>query len=466
MSQDNQDQPTGHENPMDEPTFGDLLRFLWSRRIRLTALFILFFGISFAGLLLWRFLIARQVAEGTLSLTFRGIERHEYPSGRKFSVEDIRSPQVLTRARANAGLPADVPIGRLYVGTEITPVIPAEVQARWRKQDRDGTKHEEFFPQEFRVRVSPAALQGDQRLQFLSAIAKAYQDEVRFEQQSALRRVADFSSLSPAELVKNYDTWDLPNLLRERERTFRQQVEALVKESREFRDPKFGLSFRDVANDLQTWRDTRLEELTAFIYRGRVVRDRDLMVKRLQQRSDELDVEQRQINGEAEQSTKLIESLDRSKPLLAGPLTNRDGAPLVDSTALEKLVRSDYVGPVVKRITELHQKAQEIQAERSRVERELGLLSKPDAGASTPANGRLEELVTRVTGDLGKIVKSYNQTLDEYLTATVTSLVTLKEGPRVTREGPSLATLVAIFLVVSGVLPFVVLFVQQSTRER
>ena len=315
--------------------------------------------------------------------------------------------------------------------------------------------------------MNPDGLKPDQRLQFLSALTKAYQDDVRFEQQSALRRVADLSTQSAADLVKNYDTWDLPNLLQERERAFRLQLDALVKESREFRDPKFGLSFRDVANDLQTWRDTRLEEITAFIYKGRVVRDRDLMVKRLQQRIESLNIEIQQLNGEAEQSTKLIEGLDRSKPLLAGPLTNRDGAPLVDSTALEKLVKSDYVGPVVKRITELHQKAKEIEADRSRAERELAILVKPEPTAANGAStARLEELVGRVTGDFGAIVKNYNRVLDDYLTATVTSLVTLKEGPRVTREGPPLTTLLAIFLVLSAVLPFVVVFFEQSNRGR
>ena len=400
-------------------------------------------------------------------MTFRGIERYEYPSGRKFSIEDLRSPRVLSRARTSAGLPADFPLERLSVGTEITPVIPSEIQARWKKQDRDGVKREEFFPQDFRIRVKATGLRGDQRVQYLSALAKAYQDDVRFEQRSSLRHVADFSSVNAADLLKNYDPWDLPNLLQEWERTFRQQVETLVRESREFRDPKFDLSFRDIANDLQTWRATRLEELTAFIYKGRVVRNRELMVKRLQQRVDELNVEIGQFNGEAEQSSKLIESLDRSKPLLAGPLTNRDGAPLVDSSALEKLVRSDYIGPVVRRITELHQKAQEVEADRARAERELSILSKPEPSAAGEASkARLEELVARVTEDLSAIVKNYNRVLDEYLTASVTSLVILKEGPRVTREGPPLTTLAAILLALSAILPFVVVFVEESVRKR
>lgn len=445
-----------------EPSFGDLVRFLWSRRVRLATLSFMIAGVLGVSLLLWRFLIARQVAEGTLSLTFRGMERHEYPSGRKFSFEDIRSPQVLTRARENAGLAGKVEIRTLYVGTEITPVIPSEVQARWRKQDRDGVRREEYFPQDFRIRVNPGLLTGDQKLQFLSAVVRAYQDDVKFEQAASLRRTADFSKMSPAELIQNYDTWDLPTLLGERERSLRHQIEALVLESRDFSDPQFNMTFRDIGNDLATWRDTRLEALTAFIYRGRVVKDRDLMLKRLQQRLGELDVLVQQLNGEADQSTKLVEALDRGKPVLAGPLTNRDGAPLVDSTALERLVKSDYVGPVVKRITELHKQAKETEAEKARVAKEIAILSGPDAGSKPP--GDLEPLVALVTKDLARIIANYNKVLDGYLGATVTSLVALRQGPSLTREGPSTMTLLAILIAVSVVLPLVVVFFESSLK--
>jgi hypothetical protein len=463
-----QPENTPHEpaarQPGEEPTFGDLIRFLWGRRVRLVTIFLVSAGIFGVGLLLWRFVIARTVIEGTLDLSFRGIERYEYPSGKKFSIEDIRSPQVLARARANAGLPSSTAVQDLYVGVEITPVIPSEVQARWRKQDRDGVKREEFFPREFRIRVHPKGLTNDQSAQLLTALVKAYQDEVKFEQESALRRVSDFSTLSLADLIKSYDSWDLPMLFREREAAFRQQIETLTKESHDFQDPRFGFSFRDIAADLATWRDTRLEALTAFIYKGRFVRDRDLMMKRLQQRIDELDVQVRQITGEAEQSTKLLEALDRSKPLLAGPLTNRDGAPLVDSTALEKLVRSDNVGPVVKRVTELHKQAKELEAEKSRAERGLAMLSKPESASARPASG-LEEIVALVTKDLSRIVGNYNRLLDEYLNATVTSVVTLKEGPRIARDGPALATLAAVFLCLAAVIPFVVVLFEKAYRE-
>jgi hypothetical protein len=447
-----------------EPTFGDLIRFLWRRRVRLFVLFLIFAG-TFAVLLIgWRFLVAQPVVEGTLHLSFRGMERHEYPSGKKFSVEDLRSPDVLSHARSSSGIPPSVDLKTLYVGVEITPVIPPEVQSRWRKQDRDGARREEFFPNEFRLRVNPKGLSSDQKLQFLAALLEAFRASAKFEQEAALRRVSDLSNLSPAELVKNYDTWDIPTLLREREWAFRQQIEALTKESHEFRDPRFGISFREIGNQLETWKRTRLEALTASIYQGRLVKDRESMVRRLQERLESLDTQAKMLNGEAEQSTKLIESMDRTKPFLAGSLTNRDGAPLIDTTALEKLVKSDYIGPVVKRITELHKQAKEVEAERSRVEREAALLAKPGPMSSKPPAG-FDDLVALVTKDLSRTITDYNRVLDEYLGATVTSLITLKEGPRVTRGGPSMAILAAALLCVSVILPFVVVLIEKAARE-
>ena len=313
--------------------------------------------------------------------------------------------------------------------------------------------------------MNPKGLSADQKVQFLTALVNGYQDDVKFEQESALRRVADVASLSGTDLVKTRDTWDLPTLLRVREVAFRRRIEALITESHDFRDPRFDHSFRDIDNDLSTWRHTHLEALTAFIYKGRIVRDRDLMMRRLGQRRDELEVEARQLSGEAEQSTRLLESIERSKPLLAGPLTNRDGAPLVDSTALDRLVRSDYVGPIVKRITDLHKQAKELEADKARVERELAILAKPESVTAKPPAG-LDELVALVTKELSRIVESYNKLLDDYLTATITTLVTLKEGPLVTREGPRALPLAAVLLLVSAVLPFVIVFFERAFRER
>ena len=53
----------------------------------------------------------------------------------------------------------------------------------------------------------------------------------------------------------------------------------------------------------------------------------------------------------------------------------------------------------------------------------------------------------------------------EYLNVTVTSVVTLKEGPRITRDGPAFATLAVVFLCLVGVIPFVVVLFEKAYRE-
>lgn len=466
MQQENAPHEPAPPQPEPDPTFGDLLRFLWGHRVRLLTLFFFFAGVAAIGLILWRLAIARPVVEGTLSLTFRGMERHEYPSGKKFSVEDIRGPEVLLRAREAAGIKADAAdLRSLYVGVEITPVIPPEVQARWRKQDRDGAKRDQFFPSEFRLRMNSKGLSTDQKLQFMTSLVKAYQDQVKFEQEASLRRLAELSTLTPAEMIQKYDFWDLPTLLHEGEKVFIQQLDILIAESRDFRDPRFGVSFRDSRAELSLWDSTQLEALTAFIYRGRLVKDKDLMIKRLERRNEELEIQWKQASGEAEQSTKLVESLDRSKPLLAGPLTNREGASLVDSTALEKLVRSDYVGPVVRRISDLLRQTKEIEAERNRCQVQLAILSRANGVVTTPPAG-FEALLGNVTTELRRIVVNYNKLLDDYLDATVTTVVILKEGPLVTREGPSLAVRAAVLLLISAILPFLIVFFERAFRQK
>jgi ABC-type enterochelin transport system permease subunit len=92
------------------------------------------------------------------------------------------------------------------------------------------------------------------------------------------------------------------------------------------------------------------------------------------------------------------------------------------------------------------------------------MLAKFDSSLVKPEAG-LEEIVALVTKDLTRIVGSYNRLLDEYLNAIVTSVVTLKEGPCITREGPSIAILGAALLSVSAILPFLIVLFEKAFRE-
>src|SRR5262249_13163509 len=111
-------------------TTGDLLRYLYARRVRLLSAFVLLAGVGFAGLLGW-WLFGPRSARAVLAIQFRGIERHEYPNGKKFSIEDIRSPGVLARALDDLAVPEpNRDLQRLYRGIDLTPIVPSPVLAR------------------------------------------------------------------------------------------------------------------------------------------------------------------------------------------------------------------------------------------------------------------------------------------------------------------------------------------------
>ena len=154
----------------------DAIKFLYVRRVKLAVCFIAFLGIGVIGFLNV-YLSTPKVVEGTLGLTFRGIERHEYPTGRKFSVEDFRNPDVLTRSLADAGLQKmGTDLNNLAAHIFVTPIIPGDIQGRWRKQEKEGSRRDEYFPSEFKIAIEVAGLSNAQRLRFFDALVRHYQE--------------------------------------------------------------------------------------------------------------------------------------------------------------------------------------------------------------------------------------------------------------------------------------------------
>src|SRR5664280_1878471 len=311
------------------PTFGDAVRYLWERRVRLAKFFLGFFVLGIIGTLWWSTHRVR-VAEATLSLGFKGIEKGEYPNGRKFAIADIYGPKVLQKAVKEIGKEKSFPAVDMVVrGIQVQPLIPGEIQARWKKQDRDGTKREDYFPSNFLITARPKGMTPDESMQLLYALLQAYQQDVKNEQLGALKFMGEVSRYKPDELIRLYDYWDLPRILGENVAVLRGYLRELTEEAKDFRDPKFNVSFQDLEQDLSVWSSTRLESLRGLVDGDRLVKNRDLMVKRLQARQEQLDIQIRGVTQELLEATKLLETVDRPRTTLAGPMSGKDGLPVI-----------------------------------------------------------------------------------------------------------------------------------------
>ena len=456
-----EDHPARPNSPDEferEPGLVDFIRFFYLRRARLTTYFLAILAVGMLAYLLWYF-TAPKTVQGIVSLNFQGIEKHEYPSGRKFTVEDFRAPDLLSKALTASGISAErAQIQDLAAHLNIRPVIPAEIQARWQKADKDATSREAYFPNVFEIGIDLPGLSNAQRLRLFDAVVRSYQERFKNEQKSALAFVAS-GDTSYERLANDYDYWDIPDLFRESYTQLSRHLSNLIIEATEHPDATYQLSFREIEKQLKTWNWTRLQALEASTYQGQLVRNRDFVARRIQNRIYDLDIQIREQTQEANEAMHLLEAIDRPNALLAGQLSAKEGLPLVDAAVLDRLIKSDYVGPVVQRISTLQEAIRGMQMEKARLEKQLSWLPKSSAGNQVPAG--YQQLVTTLSSELSAIIKNYNQLLDNYLTATITGLVVIMRSPVIVTVSDSPWLLPAGIVLFSLILAMIIVGIQQ-----
>ncbi len=433
------------------PGLVEAVRFLYQRRLKLLARFLVVFSIGFVAVL-YGYLASPKTVEGVLGLKFQGIEKRQYPSGREFTVEDFRSPEILSRALADADISPDrVSLRDLAAHVIVTPVIPAEIQNRWKRQDRDGVRREDYIPNEFKISIDIKGLTNAQRIRLFDASVQRYRQRIKADQQSALSFVSQLPT-AYEKLAGIYDLWDIPGFFRETCQSLTRQLDSLIIASSTNPDSKWQLSFREIAKDLDIWDKTRLEALEALTYQGGLVRNRDIISQRVQYQIADLDVQIQQKKQEANEALHLIEIAGRPGALLAGQLTNKEGVPIVDASALDRLVRSDYIGPVVKHISSLQGEAQVLEAQKARLEKRLSWLPKTRNIDVRQLPASYRELIDVLGSELDIIIQKYNHLLDAYLADTVTSLVVVIQSPVITRGGYSPVLLLFGVILLSALL--------------
>ncbi len=465
MTNDDQRQSATYppaEEP-EAPSFTDAVRFLYDRRVRLAARFFLFLGIGVIGFVLW-FVRIPRVVEGRVALSFAGIERGAYPSGKAFSVEDFRSAEVLRAAVRDAGLPSGMDLSQLSGNIEVIPVIPAEVQARWRKQDRDGVKREEFVPNQFQLQIHLDRALSDKTVRLFDAIINRYRQRAKLEQKAAVRFTDDLSAASYDDLIKKYDYWEIPHILDQNVAFLEKYLDQLVKESKDYKDAHSQYSFRALNTDLNIWKVSRLEALKAVTYKGRLVRNKDTALLTAQYRLEDLDIAGRQAAEETVEATRLLEIAQKPQGLAATQGSGRDAIPIVDSAVIDRLTKSDYVKPLIERISELQTRTMDLQGMKSRLEKDVVYLQQARNVSPEELPAHYRGLIDTLSAELREILRRYNVLLDNYLTDVVTSLVVLRDGPRTTR-GTS-PTMVALAIVAFSVLLALLAIVVEQLMQK
>jgi hypothetical protein len=113
----------------------------------------------------------------------------------------------------------------------------------------------------------------------------------------------------------------------------------------------------------------------------------------------------------------------------------------------------------------LQQETQVLEADKTRLQKQLALLSKASNVDIKQLPPGYTELIQTLSSELNTIIQNYNRLLDEYLTATVTSLVSVKQSPIITREVYSLRLMLIAIVIVSFFLAISMIAVEHLFQK-
>ncbi len=138
---------------------------------------------------------------------------------------------------------------------------------------------------------------------------------------------------------------------------------------------------------------------------------------------------------------------------------------MVDASALDRLIRSDYIGPVVQHISKLQGEAQLLEAQKARLEKQLSWLPKAKNTDFKQLPASYRELIQILGSELNAIIQKYDRLLDTYLTDTVTSLVVVIQPPVIMRGGYSPVLLLVGVLLLSAFLAVSILTAEHIFKK-
>jgi hypothetical protein len=106
-----------------------------------------------------------------------------------------------------------------------------------------------------------------------------------------------------------------------------------------------------------------------------------------------------------------------------------------------------------------------METEKAQLEKRLFWLSQAGSGGTKELPPGYQPLVESLSSELRSVVQRFNQLLDEYLSATITSLVVVQHSPIVSRTGFSPIWLLTGMLFLSAFLAFLALSVEHLYKR-
>lgn len=409
---------------------------------------------------------ASSVSECKVALTFSGIDKHEYPNGKKFEMNDlipsdaaIQAANVIQNPQKRKIFERN-PKSFLFVD----PFIPIEVQEKAIEMKKVKKETLYYLPNQYYIRfVQKLAgpISGRERKQILYSLVQSF--EHRFYEDYVDRQLLTFEL--PQTLIKNSDYIDSFDVLNNTTDNYMGFINKRIEIAGYFQSTKTGKSFVDLQTELKNLRDIDLIGVDSLIYYYRLSKYKDFLLTKTQYKIKRMEQAREKKMLETEMVNNLLKQVlekDKSGANAAMSLGTPNTQIVLDADTIDKLNQKEYLNLLIKRSLESGVESQNLGVDKKYLQEYIELLQKTQGKEVDVVSAKdfVEKRLEVIRLELIRIAKAANELNQEFMNSRYSKVIMITEEPHNLKsydKSPIVVMVISIFagIVISFVLAFI-----------
>jgi hypothetical protein len=422
---------------------------------------------------------AHSVSECKVALTFSGIDKHEYPNGKKFEMSDlipsdsaIKAANVIQNPKKRKIFEKN-PKSFLFVD----PFIPIEVQEKAIEMKKVRKETLYYLPNQYYIRFIQelgGPISGRDRKQILYSLVQSY--EQSFYEDFVGRQLLTVEL--PQSLIKNSDYIDSFEVLNNTADNYKKFIEKRIEEAGYFQSIKTGKSFVDLQTELKNLMEIELVGVDSLIYYYHLSKYKDFLLTKTQYKIKRMEQAREKKMLETEMVNNLLKQVlekDKSGANTAMPLGTPNTQIVLDADTIDKLNQKEYLNLLIKRSLESGVESQNLGVDKKYLQEYIELLQKSQVKETDVASAKkfVESRLEAIRLELIRIAKGANELNQEFMSTKYSKVIMITEEPHNLKsydKSPLVVMAVSIFagIIISFVLAYILdlIYVFKSNKSQ
>ncbi|OWZ83347.1 Wzz/FepE/Etk N-terminal domain-containing protein [Natranaerobius trueperi] len=387
---------------------------------------------------LFSLLQREEYVGAVLEYNFEEIEESEYPSGEPFSKSDIISPYIISEVTGEMNLEE-----RGIRAIDITEM--AEVNELYYSVDDEDEEPEPAY--QYQVSLlehGDIDIPTHFKRQTLSSIINNYKETY----QSEFREESPFPRLTEHEDILDLDYPIASRNIRSYLDMLEDHAEEMAEETEDFHSTQHGMSFNDIARQVDILRDTQFEDISAAISTNSLSRDREAAIRHYESMINELKLEEEKKQREADYALELLQDADELRtgelPSMFYNVIEEQDHSLIEEI-YDKLYTDNFYPQLIEVSLEASNDSIDKKYEIERLENEIKRLESYDEdNQHEDIASEVEDDIKVLISELNSLVNIHNEIIEEYYEERASEGIQYAIAPYSGVEGANLQLNVAL----------------------